>query len=55
MLGKVKWTISNPGFTNRYQVGIQFDAYGDKEELNSSKEYAKIKRLELKYRKKDKE
>lgn len=55
LAGKVKWTISNPGFSYKYQVGIQFNPYGDKEGLNSPKEYAKIKRLEWKYGKKDKE
>lgn len=55
LAGKVKWTISNPGFSYKYQVGIQFNPYGDKEGLNSPKEYAKIKKLEWKYGKKDKE
>ena len=53
--GKVKWTISNPGFSYKYQVGVQFNPYGDKEGLNSPEEYAKIKTLEWKYAKKDEE
>lgn len=53
--GKVKWTISNPGFSYKYQVGIQFNPYGDKEGLNSPEELAKIKTLEWKYAKKDEE
>lgn len=51
LLGKVQWTISNPGFSYKYQVGIQFNPYGDREGLNSSEEYSKIKSLELKYAK----
>jgi Tfp pilus assembly protein PilZ len=53
--GKVKWTISNPGFSYKYQVGIQFNPYGDKEGLNSPEEFTKIKTLEWKYGKKDEE
>jgi len=53
--GKVKWTISNPGFNYKYQVGIQFNPYGDKEGLNSPEEFSKIKTLEWKYGKKDEE
>lgn len=51
--GKVQWTISNPGFSYKYQVGVQFNPYGDREGLNSPEEYAKIKTLEWKYAKKD--
>lgn len=53
--GKVKWTISNPGFSYKYQVGIQFNPYGDKEGHNSPEEFAKMKKLEWKYKIKDKE
>lgn len=53
--GKVKWTISNPGFSYKYQVGVQFNPYGDREGLNSPEEFAKIKTLEWKYAKKEKE
>ena len=53
--GKVKWIISNPGFSYKYQIGIQFNPYGDKKRLNSPEEFAKIKTLELKYGSKDKE
>jgi len=53
--GKVKWTISHPGFSYKYQVGIQFLPYGDREGLNSPEDYAKIKTLEWKYADKDKE
>lgn len=55
MGGKVKWTISNPGFSYKYQVGVQFNPYGDREGLNSPEEFAKIKTLEWKYAKKEKE
>lgn len=51
LLGKVQWTISNPGFSYKYQVGVQFNPYGDREGLNGSEEYSKIKSLELKYAK----
>jgi Tfp pilus assembly protein PilZ len=55
MSGKIKWIISNPGFSYKYQVGIQFNPYGEKEGLNSPEEFTKIKSLEWKYFKKDKE
>jgi len=55
LIGKVQWIIPNPGFSYKYQVGIQFNPYGDKEGLNSPKELAKIKTLEWKYGKKDEE
>ncbi|MFC2160993.1 PilZ domain-containing protein [Acidobacteriota bacterium] len=53
--GKVQWTISNPGFSYKYQVGVLLNPYGEKEGLNSPEEYAKIKTLEWKYARKDKE
>ncbi len=55
LAGKVRWTISNPGFSYKYQVGVQFNPYGDKEGHNSPEEFAKIKTLEWKYAKKDEE
>ena len=51
--GKVQWTISNPGFSYKYQVGVHFNPYGDREGFNSSEEYDKIKTLEWKYAKRD--
>jgi len=53
--GKVQWTIANPGFSYKFQVGVQFDPYGDREGLNSPEEYSKIKNLEWKYVRKDEE
>lgn len=53
--GKVKWIMPNPGFSYRFQVGVQFNPYGDKEGLNSPEEFAKIKTLEGKYGNRDEE
>lgn len=52
LTGKVKWTIANPGFSYKYQVGIQFSPYGEREGQNSPEEFAKIKTMEWKYGKK---
>ncbi len=55
MIGKVKWIVSNPGFSYKYQVGIQFNPYGDMDGLNSSEVFDRLKTLEWKYSKKDEE
>jgi len=46
--GEAKWFLPNPGFSYKYQVGIQFNAYGEDERQNSFDNLEKIKELEHK-------
>jgi Tfp pilus assembly protein PilZ len=55
MRGRIRWTAPNPGFSYRFQVGVQFDAYGLKKGLNNPVNLTKLEALELTYAKEDKE
>jgi hypothetical protein len=47
--GRVLWTSFNPGKSYKYQIGIQFDPYGEKKEQNSPEDLAKLITLEQKF------
>lgn len=47
--GEARWFLPNPGFSYKYQVGIQFNAYGEDERQNSFSNLEKIKELEQKF------
>jgi hypothetical protein len=46
--GETIWFLPNPGFSYKYQVGFQFNAYGDDERQNSFDNLEMIKKLEQK-------
>jgi len=47
--GSVKWVSTNPEKSYRYEVGIQFDPYGEKKDGNDPEMLRKIVLLEQKY------
>lgn len=46
--GETIWFLPNPGFSYKYQVGFQFNAYGDDERQNALDNLEMIKKLEQK-------
>lgn len=49
--GHVRWTRLNPGQSYKYQIGIQFNPYGDKKKHNPPGALVKIISLEEKFAK----
>jgi hypothetical protein len=49
MKGIVKWSSPGEGKTYKYQVGVQFNPYGDKKEENLPQNMVKIMALEQKF------
>lgn len=47
--GRVLWISFNPGKSYKYQIGIQFDPYGEKKEENSPEDLARLITLEQKF------
>jgi len=47
--GEVRWSAPNPGKSYKYQVGIQFYPYGEKEDQNYPGNLVKIIALEQKF------
>lgn len=47
--GKVRWSAPNPGKSYKYQVGVQFDPYGEKSGQNYPGALVKIISLEQKF------
>lgn len=47
--GKVRWAASNSGRTYKYQIGIQFNPYGEKKGQNYPGTLVKIIALEQKF------
>jgi len=45
--GETIWFLPNPGFSYKYQIGFQFNAYGEDEKQNSLSNLDIIKKLEL--------
>ena len=46
--GETKWFLPNPGFSYKYQVGIQFNAYGEDKRQNAPDNLEMIKKFEQK-------
>jgi len=47
--GLVRWTSFNPGKSYKYQIGIQFNPYGDERGQNSPEDLEKLISLEKKF------
>jgi hypothetical protein len=47
--GYVRWVSYNPGKSYRYQLGVQFNPYGEKKDLNYPGALVKIIALEQKF------
>ena len=47
--GRVRWVSFNPGKSYKYQVGVQFSAYGEKRDQNYPGSLVKIIALEQKF------
>lgn len=47
--GEVRWTALNPGKSYKYQIGVQFYPYGEKEDQNYPGNLVKIIALEQKF------
>ena len=47
--GRVRWTAANPGRSYKYQIGIQFNPYGEKKGQNYPGTLVKIIALEQKF------
>ena len=47
--GQVQWASFNPGKSYKYQIGVQFNPYGEKKRQNSPENLAKIVALEQKF------
>lgn len=52
--GQVRWSAPNPGKSYRYQVGVQFNPYGEKSKQNYPGALVKIIALEQKFAPSDK-
>jgi Tfp pilus assembly protein PilZ len=48
--GQVRWSVPNPGKSYKYQIGIQFNPYGEKKGQNYPGNLVKIIALEQKFR-----
>jgi hypothetical protein len=46
--GQSKWFLPNPGYSYKYQVGIQFNAYGQDHRQNALSNLEIIKKIEQK-------
>lgn len=51
LMGRVRWAALNVGMSYKYQIGIQFNPYGNKKGENSPQALEKIIALEKKYSK----
>lgn len=49
LVGLVRWVSYNPGKSYKYQVGVQFNAYGEKKDQNYPGALVKIIALEQKF------
>lgn len=49
LTGEVRWSTFNPGKSYKYQVGVQFSAYGEKKGQNYPGNLVKIIALEQKF------
>lgn len=49
LLGLVRWAVLNPGQSYKYQIGVQFFAYGEKKDQNYPGLLVKIIALEQKF------
>ena len=49
MTGMVRWYSSNPGMSYKYQIGVQFHAYGEKKDMNYPGNLVKIIAFEQKF------
>lgn len=47
--GRVRWSSFNPGKSYKYQIGIQFNVYGEKKDQNYPGNLTKIIALEQKF------
>ena len=47
--GRVRWSAANPGKSYKYQIGIQFNPYGEKKGQNYPGSLVKIIALEQKF------
>lgn len=47
--GRVSWASVNPGVSYKYQIGIQFEPYGDKKSENDPESLRRITALEQKF------
>ena len=47
--GKVRWTSLNPSLVYRYQIGVQFDPYGESKSHNNPEILDRIIALEQKH------
>jgi len=48
-IGQVRWTSFNPGKSYKYQIGVQFNPYGEESGQNSPQNLEKIIALEQKF------
>ncbi len=46
--GRIKWTSLDPSMNYRYQIGVQFEPFGEKEEHNRPETLERIVALERK-------
>ena len=47
--GRVRWTSLNPTISYKYQIGVQFDPFGEKKGCNHPEILEKITELEQKF------
>lgn len=47
--GRVLWNSFNPGKSYKYQIGVQFDPYGEKKDQNNPEDLARLVTLEQKF------
>lgn len=47
--GETRWLLPHPGLSYNFEVGIQFNAYGEDGRQNALSNLERIKKLELKY------
>lgn len=52
--GRVRWSAANPGKSYKYQIGVQFNPYGEKKGQNYPGSLVKIIALEQKFIPEDK-
>jgi len=52
--GRVRWSAANPGKSYKYQIGVQFNPYGEKKGQNYPGSLVKIIALEQKFSPDDK-
>lgn len=49
LTGQVRWTSFNPGKSYKYQIGVQFNPYGEESGQNSPENLEKLISLEQKF------